>query len=122
MLSEVKLFNAVKVLKENTAKSKKRFAEASGDDPHGWDKFAADHDRMGILSKLAKAGFRGKFKKGETSGEFNYRGVPVELSLGGENLYFKLPASIYSKDSHADMIDAVAKFLDVVQNYGGYVK
>ncbi len=71
------------------------------------------------IDVLSKHGFKGKFK-GET-GVFNYKGIPVTFTYGNENLYFELH-KLYTKDDWKGQVGALAKFLDSINDGGGFQK
>jgi hypothetical protein len=72
------------------------------------------------VTALIEAGFRVKFNVDTLEGVASYKGLKVDFTTGGENLYFELP-KFYFKSAPEDAAKAVKNLLGEVSNWGDTV-
>ena len=72
------------------------------------------------IKALTDAGFRVKFDTASNEGVASHKGLAVDFTVGGENLYFTLP-EFYFKSAADDAAKAVKDLLGEVSNWGGTV-
>ena len=77
-----------------------------------------DSNATEILQGMVSKGMKVKVNENTLKGVASYKGINVNFSIGGENLYIELNR-LYTKEAVKPTLDGLTKFLDVIHNFGG---
>jgi len=69
-----------------------------------------------VLNSFVKGGFKGVYDPESADGSVEYKGLKIDFSTGGENLYLTFSSEIHTKDTPEQTISELKKFLDFVSN------